>query len=145
MFVKRVISKPKMSQVLTAYLEQIGEPPWTSFFVKYKDVNNDHHGLSHFNWTLKSGSNYHILRTGAFPYMKYHCTRRPHEDLSFENQFFRVIKILNLGIPQLMYGLAATQLIKHVEYVKVGGSSTSPAAAQIPIYFLYPEDKGSKY
>ncbi|XP_059611639.1 LOW QUALITY PROTEIN: uncharacterized protein C15orf61 [Phlebotomus argentipes] len=140
MLFRRVIRKPKMSDVLTGYLEQIGEPPWTSFFVKYKDVDNDFFGQSHFNWTLKSGNNYHILRTGAFPYMKYHCTMRPTEDLSFENNFYGVIKIINLGIPQLMYGLAATRLIRHVEYVTV-----EPTKAQVPIYFLYKEDKGSKY
>uniref|UniRef100_A0A1L8DAD5 Uncharacterized protein n=1 Tax=Nyssomyia neivai TaxID=330878 RepID=A0A1L8DAD5_9DIPT len=140
MVLRRVINKPKMSMVLTAYLEQIREPPWTSFFVKYKDVDNDFFGLSHFNWTLKSGKNYHILRTGAYPYMKYHCTKRPYEDLSFDNKFFGIIKIINLGIPQLMYGIAATYLIKHVEYVSVGTPE-----CKIPIYFLYKEDKGSRF
>uniref|UniRef100_A0A1B0D2Y1 Uncharacterized protein n=1 Tax=Phlebotomus papatasi TaxID=29031 RepID=A0A1B0D2Y1_PHLPP len=127
-----------MSEVLTAYLEQIGEPPWTSFFIKKKDVENDFFGLSHYNWTLKSGNNYHILRTGAHPYMKYHCTKRPIENLAVENAFYGVIKVMNLGIPQLMYGLAATHLISYEEFVIVGSS-------KIPIYFLYKEDKGSKY
>lgn len=42
------------------------------------------------------------------------------------------------GIPQLMYGLAATMLITHVEYVKMPDG-------KVPIYFLYEEDKGSFY
>lgn len=27
-------AKPKASEVLTTYLKQCGEPPWTSFFLK---------------------------------------------------------------------------------------------------------------
>lgn len=42
------------------------------------------------------------------------------------------------GIPQLMYGVAATMLISHTEYVNM-------PTAEIPIYFLYQEDKGSFY
>nr|XP_037877402.1 uncharacterized protein LOC100101190 isoform X10 [Bombyx mori] len=40
------------------------------------------------------------------------------------------------GIPCLLYGLAATQLIRHEELVH---TSKGP----VPIYFLLPEDKGS--
>jgi hypothetical protein len=43
-----------------------------------------------------------------------------------------------LGIPPLFYGLAATMLIKHVEYVDMPDR-------KVPIYFLYEEDKGSEY
>ncbi|KAF4524464.1 hypothetical protein B566_EDAN011887 [Ephemera danica] len=46
-------SRPKASLVLTKYLEQCKEPPWTSYFVKYKDVEDDHWGKSHFNWTVR--------------------------------------------------------------------------------------------
>lgn len=42
------------------------------------------------------------------------------------------------GIPCLLYGLAATQLIKHTEIVR---TSKGP----VTIYFLLPEDKGSRY
>ncbi|EDS36191.1 hypothetical protein CpipJ_CPIJ011529 [Culex quinquefasciatus] len=134
-------AKPKVSEVLTAYLKQCNEPPWTSYFIKYRDVQNDHFGRSHFNWTLPhTGTNYHILRTGCYPYMKYHCTKRPLQDLSVEDTFFRVIKVLNLGLPMLGYGLAARFLIRHVELVEMG-EGRSP----VPIYFLYEEDKGSEY
>lgn len=83
-------------QVLTSYLLQTGEPPWTSYFVRYADVVNNQRGMSHFNW-LAGGSNYHVLRTGCFPYIKYHCSKRPLQDLSGEDRFFKAIKILNLG------------------------------------------------
>lgn len=83
-------------QVLTSYLLQSGEPPWTSYFVRYADVVNDQRGMSHFNWPA-GDSNYHVLRTGCFPYIKYHCSKRPAQDLSGEDRFFKAIKILNLG------------------------------------------------
>lgn len=76
---------------------QTKEPPWTSYFVKYADITNDQRGMSHFNWPVGK-SNYHILRTGCFPYIKYHCTKRPKQDLSVEDKFFKAIKILNLGM-----------------------------------------------
>ncbi|XP_018402719.1 PREDICTED: uncharacterized protein C15orf61 homolog [Cyphomyrmex costatus] len=129
--------EPLASEVLTSYLLQTGEPPWTSYFVRYADVVNDQRGMSHFNWPA-GGSNYHVLRTGCFPYIKYHCSKRPMQDLSGEDRFFKAIKILNLGIPTLMYGLAATQLIRHREIVKT-------PRGDVTIYFLLPEDKGSQY
>jgi hypothetical protein len=64
--------------------------------VRYVDVVNDQRGMSHFNWPA-GGSNYHVLRTGCFPYVKYHCSKRPVQDLSGEDRFFKAIKILNLG------------------------------------------------
>lgn len=88
--------KPTCSLVLTNYLKQTNEPPWTSYFVKYSSVVNDQRGQAHFNWKV-GNSNYHILRTGCYPYIKYHCTKRPYEDLSADNTLMRVIKVLNLG------------------------------------------------
>lgn len=129
--------KPRASEVLTCYLLQCHEPPWTSYFIKYKSVQDDQWGLSHFNWKV-GNSNYHILRTGCYPYIKYHCSKRPYQDLSLENFLMRIIKIFNLCIPCLLYGMAATQLIRHNEEVKTPQGPVS-------IYFLYPEDKGSLY
>lgn len=43
------------------------------------------------------------------------------------------------GIPTVLYGIAAINLIKHVEYVE------TPLHGKIPIFFLYEEDKGSMY
>ncbi|XP_022187846.2 uncharacterized protein C15orf61 [Nilaparvata lugens] len=136
MKLKNVLNcKPLASEVLTHYLKQCNEPPWTSYFVKYSSVKNDHRGLSHFNWEVGE-SNYHVLRTGCFPYIKYHCTKRPYQDLSLDNQLMGIIKILNLGIPTLMYGIAAIALIKHKELVKTPNG-------EVYIYFLLEENKGS--
>ncbi|KAJ8983394.1 hypothetical protein NQ317_010487 [Molorchus minor] len=129
--------KPTASEVLTCYLERCKEPPWTSYFVKYSSITDDQWGKSHFNWKVGQ-SNYHILRTGCFPYIKYHCTKRDEQNLTIDDYFFRCIKVINLGIPCLAYGLAATFLIKHVEQVET-------SKGNISIYFLYPEDKGSLF
>lgn len=29
--------------------------------------------------------------------MKYHCTKRPLQDLTIDDNFFKVIKVINLG------------------------------------------------
>ena len=92
----RDASRPKASQVLTCHLRQRRTPHWTSFCVRYNTVCNDQFGLSHFNWSV-DGINYHILRTGCYPFIKYHCTQRPYQDLQLENRLFTIIKIVNLG------------------------------------------------
>lgn len=57
-----------------------------------------------------------------------------------ENKFYEIIKVLNLGIPLVLYGFAAIFLIKHEEVVDVPETKT-----KVKIYFLIPEDKGSEY
>lgn len=95
-------TKPKGSEVLTCHLENNGCPPWTSYFVRYDSIVDDQWGRSHFNWGVAGGhQNYHILRTGCYPYIKYHCSRRPYQDLTFEDAFFRFIKVFNLGMNKL--------------------------------------------
>lgn len=102
-------------------------------------MKNDQRGMSHFNWTLESGANYHILRTACYPYIKYHCSKRIYQDLSLEDKFFRFLKVMNLGLPMLFYGLAAIKLISHKEEVLLKNHKS------VFIYFLYKEDKGSQY
>ncbi|XP_017772245.1 PREDICTED: uncharacterized protein C15orf61 homolog [Nicrophorus vespilloides] len=136
-FNKVISDKPTVSEVLSSYLTQCSEPPWTSYFIKYSSIVDDQWGKSHFNWKVGE-SNYHILRTGCYPYIKYHCSKRAEQDLTVDDYFFRFIKVCNLGIPCLAYGIAAKFLIKHLEVVHT-------AKGPVTIYFLYPEDKGSRY
>lgn len=130
-------AKPLSSEVLTQHLLQRETPEWTSYFVRYNDVSNDQRGYSHFNWSA-GGANYHILRTGCFPYMKYHCSKRPYQDLRMEDYLFRVLKVINLGLPCIAYGIAAYFLIRHEELVHTKKGT-------VPVFFLYEEDKGAMY
>lgn len=108
--------RPKGSEVLTAYINQCKEPPWTSYFIRYKDIKDDQWGMSHFNWKVGT-SNYHILRTGCYPYIKYHCTKRSEQDLQIEDNFFRAIKVLNLGNILHMINSLITVLLKLILFV----------------------------
>lgn len=77
----------------------------------------------------------YFFRTGCYPYIKYHCTQRPIQDLSTENRLFKLITIANFGIPCLLYGVAAIGLIKHCEIV------IEPKTQQkVKINFLIKED-----
>ncbi|KAK2894697.1 hypothetical protein QQF64_012397 [Cirrhinus molitorella] len=123
--------RPAASEVLTCHLTQRALPPWTSFCVRYRDVINDQFGLSNFNWQVQ-GANYHILRTGAFPFIKYHCTKAPPQNLEFENKFFGTLKVINLGIPCLAYGLGSWMVVGVTETVQT-------SAGPVTVYFAYKE------
>ena len=74
-----ICKKPKSSIVLETYLKQRNFPTWTAFYVAQSDIQNDLWGQSHFNFSIEKNSatnNYHVLRTGAFPFIKFHCTLR---------------------------------------------------------------------
>ena len=129
--------RPKASVVLSKYIQQRNYPHWTSYFVKYKSVVDDQRGKSHFNWDV-DGKNYHILRTGCWPYIKYHCTRRPLENLNIEDRLFTALKIINFGIPCLAYGVGASFLIRHKEIIETEHGS-------VVLYFLYKENPDSMY
>jgi len=134
---EKALKCPLASRVLSLHLRKRRYPNWTSYFVKYKSVVNDQRGRSHFNWIVDD-YNYHILRTGCWPYIKYHCTKRPHENLQSEDLFFRILKIINFGIPCLAYGIGAHFLIKHKE-------SVCTEQGKVDIYFLYKENPDSLF
>ncbi|KAG9273195.1 uncharacterized protein C15orf61 homolog [Astyanax mexicanus] len=129
--------RPPASEVLTCHLTQRRLPPWTSFCVRYSAVLNDQFGLSNFNWQVQ-GANYHILRTGAFPFIKYHCTKAPPHNLDFENKFFNMLKLINLGIPCLAYGLGSWMVARVPETVQT-------SAGPVTVYFAYKEVDGAQF
>ncbi len=95
---------PKASDVLETYLRQQDYPFWTAFFIKYSTVINDQFFQSCFCLNIDKKHDYFVLRTGCFPFIKYHCSRlsKPNEidkDLvKYENMFLNAIKLINLGL-----------------------------------------------
>ncbi|CEF67669.1 Hypothetical protein SRAE_2000233000 [Strongyloides ratti] len=130
----KYLSRPKGSEILTSYIRQRNYPSWTSYFIPYIYIQDDHFARKHFNFSV-DGHNYHVLRVGAFPYIKYHCTKRPVENLTVEDNIYRIITVINLCIPCLLYGISAIFLIRHTDFVK-----DKKSGANIPIYFLIKED-----
>ena len=121
----------KSSEVVSAYIRQRKYPSWTAFYMKQRDVVNDQFGQSHFNWNV-DGINYHVLRTGCYPLIKFHCTKAPYSNLVIENIFYGVLKLINFGIPCFLYGISGIFLAKHKETVCIGGS-------KIELSFWYKE------
>ena len=110
----------KSSAVLTAYIKHRRYPAWTAFYINRKDIINDQFGLSHFNWKVDN-INYHILRAGCYPFVKYHCTKAPYQNLEIDNIFYGALKVINLGIPLVLYGLAGLMFARHKECIHVEG------------------------
>lgn len=129
--------RPRASEVLSSHLRGRGLPPWTSFCVPYSVVRNDQFGLSSFNWAV-DGTNYRVLRTGCFPFIKYHCSRALPTHLDTEDRLFGALKLLNLGIPTLAYGIGSWFLANVTETVQT-------QHGPVTIYFLNKEDEGAIY
>ena len=93
---------PKASEVLSCYLKQQKNPFWTAFFVKYKDVINDQFNKTCFIHRVDNQYEYLIMRTGCFPFIKYHCSQLTKKDydqsqIEFQNKFYNLIKVTNFG------------------------------------------------
>ena len=78
------VSKVKSSELLCLYLSLHNYPPWTAFFILQSDIIDDHFPLSHYNFIVENekknnGVNYHVLRTRCYPYVKFHCSKRPYQ------------------------------------------------------------------
>ncbi|KAL0968866.1 hypothetical protein UPYG_G00272930 [Umbra pygmaea] len=133
---RKGLPRPAASEVLTCHLVQRKLPPWTSFCVRYSAVTNDQFGRSNFNWAVK-GTNYQILRTGCFPFIKYHCSKSPPQNLDYEDTFFSALKVINLGLPCLAYGLGCLMVISATETVQT-------SAGPVTVYFAFTE-KDTQY
>ncbi|KAL0487244.1 1 TM domain-containing transmembrane protein [Acrasis kona] len=81
---------------------------------------------------------YNIYRTGCFPFIKYYCVRtnKQQTEIGWEEQMYRIIKFINLGIPTLAYGMISLIMVKSVKYIQT-------SQGQVPILFLYKYDDGS--
>ena len=135
-FSRTKMSKPLASKVLKSYLHQKNYPHWTSFFIKYSSVSDDNHGKSHFNFNT-NGQNYEILRTGCYPFIKYHCTKQnPPNNLIFSDKFITFLKFCNLFLPCLIYGGYAWFLVGYVEKV---------VEFDVKLYFLIKEEENSRF
>ncbi|KAM9569153.1 uncharacterized protein C15orf61 homolog isoform 1-T1 [Salvelinus alpinus] len=128
--------RPAASEVLTCHLLQRNLPSWTSFCVRYSVVTNDQFGRSNFNWAVQ-GVNYQILRTGCFPFIKYHCSKAPAQNLDYEDTFFSILKVINLGIPCFAYGMGCLMVITATETVQT-------SAGPVTVYFAFKE-KDTQY
>ena len=93
----RTSNRPYASVLLESHICINKYPYWTSYAVKYSDICNDQFGKSHFNHQI-DGHNYHILRVGCYPFIKYHCTKRSFENLEQEDRLYTWLKFLNLGL-----------------------------------------------
>ena len=138
-FQRSTANQPKSSEVLKQYLRQRNYPSWTAWYVPYSQVQNDYFSRSHFNFDV-DGLNYHVLRTGAFPFIKFHCTRKSiDENLKFQDVFYTILKLLNFGFPTLLYGIAGLLWANHTEQVYMQNYHRF-----ITLYFWYPENVESR-
>uniref|UniRef100_A0A914CVI3 Uncharacterized protein n=1 Tax=Acrobeloides nanus TaxID=290746 RepID=A0A914CVI3_9BILA len=127
--------RPTGSEVLSAYIRQREYPPWTSYFVPYKYIQDDQWSQKNYNFDV-DGQNYQILRVGCWPYIKYHCTKKPVEDVSKLNKLLKFMTIINFGgLPFVVYGVYSILLISHTDYV------VEPRTGiRVPIHFHIKEN-----
>ena len=59
------------------------------------------------------------------------------QDLSAEDNFYRGLKVLNLGLPTLVYGLAGLLWARHSETVRTD-------LGAVTVYFWYKETPGAR-
>ena len=114
-------TRPLASQLVHHRLQSC--PPrcqYTSFFVRSDAMIDDWDGKHVVDTTLPNTTSWRVYKTRAAQFTKLYCTRShaappsAAADNVFENAALGVLKALNLGVPFLLYGLAAPLLFKSV-------------------------------
>jgi hypothetical protein len=128
----------RASEVLKLHLSTClsRDQSWTSYFVKYSDIYDDDFGKSNYD-VLVGDTNFQILRTGCWPYVKYHCTKTPSTDLQITDKVIRISK--TLAFPACIgYGVAAFFLLRSPNH---GSVQYKFGNRQVVLYFLLDESK----
>lgn len=89
-----------------------------------------------WNITVASG-NFRIFRSRINSIVSWRSSIWVSGIISMQKQENQLVFVV--GLPMLFYGLAAIRLISHKEIVRVSDE------VEVPIYFLYAEDKGARF
>ncbi|KAK6728275.1 hypothetical protein RB195_005737 [Necator americanus] len=84
--------RPLASSVLRSYIRKRGHPSWTSYFVEYRQVQDDHFAEKHFNFEV-DGHNYHILRQ-VYAFVVFEIKRVVLISSSSENYFYFLMYLI---------------------------------------------------
>lgn len=154
-------ARPLVSQLVHHRLQSC--PPrcqYTSFFVRSDALIDDWHGKHVVSAAFSDATAWRVYKTNAAQYIKLYCTRS-HVALpsattenDIENAALGVLKALNLGVPFLLYGLAAPVFFKSILRIphsallqrdfsnyQVVQPSSPPRNDTIDLFFFYDVDE----